>query len=82
MGHFAAVLISLFRCEGNVLGQMELPVVLEGQVGLLGVGDFHVVLHQLDADVRGVEVAHTADQGVRYPILSWYLAVHLNLGCI
>lgn len=80
MGDPAAVLFSTCGCEVHVLGEMEEPALFEGQVSLVGVGDLHSVLHELDFDVRWVEVAHVADQGVCLPELSWVPAVHLNLG--
>lgn len=75
----AAVLLSNHRCEGHVLGQMEVPALFEGQVGLVGVGKLHFILHQLDLDVRRVEAAHVADQDVFLPVLSRFIAVHLHL---
>ena len=80
MSDLAAVLFSLLGSEGHALGQMEAPVLFEGQVSLLGVADFLITLHQLDHDVRGVEVAHMADQGVNHPELCWVMAIHHDLG--
>ncbi|TNN72884.1 hypothetical protein EYF80_016813 [Liparis tanakae] len=48
--------------SNHVLGEVEAPVPVEGQVGLLGFGELLAILHQLDGDVGGVEAAHVADQ--------------------
>ena len=62
------------------LGQVEVPGLVEGQVGLIGIDDGHVVLQQLDGDLRGVEVLHQADQHVGLAKLCRAAAVHLHLG--
>lgn len=76
----ADVLLSIHGFESHVPGQMEVPVLFEGQVSLLSIKEFLFILHQLDGDVRGVEATHMADQGVVLPKLPWFTAVHLNLG--
>lgn len=80
MADSAGVLLSAGWCESNTLGEVELPSLFEGQVCLLGVGDLHAVLQELDADVRGVEATHVTDQGVVFPIFPWVTAVHLHHG--
>ena len=80
MGDPEFVLLSSYGGEVHVPGQMEAPVLFEGQVSLLGTRELVSILHQLDGDVRGMEAAHVANQGVFLPILSWVTAVHLNLG--
>lgn len=80
MSDFAAVLLSTNGREEGTLGQVELPVLSEGQVCLIGLSDFLSILEQLDGDVRGVEATHIANQDIFLSILSWSMAVHLNLG--
>lgn len=80
MCDFAGVLLPTPWGEGHVLGQDEAPALFEGQVGQLGIGELHAVLHQLDGDVRGVETTHMADEGVFLVKLSWVVTVHLDLG--
>lgn len=60
-------------------GQVVVPVLLEGQIGLTGPGDLHVVFQQLDADIWRVEAADVADEDVGFPELSWVAAVDLDL---
>ena len=64
MGDPAVVLFSSYGGEVHVPGQMEAPVLFEGQVSLLGTRELVSILHQLDGDVRGMEAAHVANQGV------------------
>lgn len=80
MGDFADVLLSTHGREEGTLGQVEVPVLFEGQVCLIGVSDFLSILQQLDGDVRGVEATHIANQDVFLSKLAWFMAVHLNLG--
>lgn len=80
MGDPAGVRLPLRGFEGGALGQVELPVLLEGQVGLIGVLELGSILQKLDGDVRRVEVVDMADQDVVLPIHSRVPAVHLNLG--
>lgn len=79
MSDSAAVLLSTSGCEGGTLGQMEVPILSEGQVGLISIFYFHSIYHELDGDVRGVEATHMANQDVFLFELSWITAVHLNL---
>lgn len=79
MGDLAAVLVARRGHEGDALGQVEAPVALEGQVGLIGAIHLLLVLQQLDAEVRGVEAAHVADQDVLLAKEAWLFAVHLHL---
>lgn len=69
-------------CWGEVgtLRQMKVPVLFEGQVSLLGIGKRLSITLEIDGDVRGVEVAHMADQGVLLSKLSRVPAVDLDLG--
>ncbi len=76
----AGVLLSHLGGEVNILGQVELPTLLEGQVGLLTVRDLLPVLQELNGDVRGVKATDVADQCVFFPILSRVAAVHLHFG--
>ena len=62
------------------LGQVEVPGLVEGQVGLIGIGEDRAVLQQLDGDLWGVEGLHQADQGVGLAKLCREAAVHLHLG--
>lgn len=73
----AGVLLSFVRAEGRVFGQVVVPVLLEGQVGLFGV---HLlsVLQQLDVELRRVEAAGVADQDVVLSVVSWRAAVDLD----
>lgn len=80
MSDFADVLLSAKGHEGGTLGQVELPVLSEGQVCLIALSDFLSILEQLDGDVRGVEPTHMANQDIVLSKLSWFMAVHLNLG--
>lgn len=73
-------LIPVHWREVHILGQMEAPVLFEGQVGLPCAREFHSILQKLDCDVRGVEATHMANQDVFLPILSWVSAVNLDLG--
>lgn len=69
-----------FWSEGGALGQVEVPVLFEGQVGLHGFGECCAITQEVNGDVRGVEVAHMADQRVFFPELSRVTAVDQNLG--
>lgn len=80
VGDLAAEAVSFGRGEGHAAGQVEVPVALEGQVGLLSVGHLLTVLQQLDGDVWRVELADVADQHVVLPELSGHSAVHLHFG--
>ena len=68
------------RGEGGVPGEVEVPALVEGQVGLLGAGQLHAVPQELDLDVGRVEAAHVADQGVALAEHCGAAAVHLDLG--
>ncbi len=76
----AGVLLSRLGGEVNILGQVELPALLEGQVGLVTALDLLSVLQELNGDVGGVKATDVADQSVFFPILSRVAAVHLHLG--
>lgn len=78
MSDLADVFVLPRRREGNVLGQMEVPVLSEAQVGLDGVDDLLSVLEQLDGDVRGVELTDVADQHVLLFELCRSVAVYLD----
>lgn len=80
MSDLAAVLLSFQGRERHILGQMKVPVLFEGQVSLIGIREFHSILHELDGDVRWVEATHMTNQDVLVAELSRVTAVHLNLG--
>lgn len=80
MSDHAEVLFSSFRCKGHILGQMKVPILLESQVRLTGTHQLHTLLHELDGDVRRVEVIHVTDQGILVTIFSRKMGVQLNLG--
>lgn len=80
MSDLAGVVLSILGCEEHTSGQMEAPVLIESQVCLVGFLQLLLALHQLDADVRGVEATHVTNEDVFLPKLSWMVAVHLNLG--
>lgn len=80
MSDLADVLLSILGCKGHTLGQMEAPVLFESQVCLVGILQFIIPLHELDGDVRGMEVTHVTDQDIFLTKFSWMMAVHLNLG--
>lgn len=61
-------------------GQMVVPVLLKGQVSLLGSWNLLSVTEQVDLDFRWVEAAHVTYESVGFPELSRFTAVHLNLG--
>lgn len=44
MSDLAGVMFATQGCEGHILGQMEVPVLFEGQVSLIGVRELHSVL--------------------------------------
>lgn len=66
--------------EEHAPGQVEVPVLFECQVCLVGILQLLIPLHELDGDVRGVEATRVTNQGIFLTILSWVIAVHLNLG--
>lgn len=76
----ADVILSFLGCELHMLGQMEVPVLSKGQVGLLCIGDFYSILQDLDGDIGWMELTQMADQGVFLAVLSWVTTVHLNFG--
>lgn len=78
VGDLAQELVILLGGEGSAACQVEVPVGFEGQVGLHGVGEIHVIVEQLDGDVRGVELTHVADQGVLFVELAGLTAVELH----
>lgn len=80
VGDLAAVVFSWLGCEEHTPGQVEVPVPFECQVCLVGILQLLIALHELDGDVRGVEATHVTNQDIFLPILSWLIAVHLNLG--
>lgn len=80
MSDLAAVLFPRKGCKSCSLSQMEVPVLFEGQICLVGIRDFSSILQQLDSDVRGMKLTHIANQDVLLSKLSWFMAVHLNLG--
>lgn len=57
---YASVLLPFLGLELHTPGQVEVPVLFEGQVCLIGGGQLGCVPHQLDGDVGRVEVAHVA----------------------
>jgi len=83
----AGVIFPVLWCEGDALGEVKLPALgevklpalFEGQVSLLGVRDNHSIFQQFNGDIRRVEATHITDQGVPLSILSWKMAVQLNL---
>lgn len=80
VGDLADVLVVRLGSDVHVLGEVEVPVLVEGQVGLLGAADLHAVLQDLDGDVWRVEVGDAADKGVVLTILGRPAAVHLDPG--
>lgn len=78
----AAVFFSCLWSEGCAPGQMELPALLEGQVGLVGFLQLLIPPHQLDGDVRGVELGHMTNQHIVRPELCWVAAVDHHLGSL
>lgn len=76
----AGVFLSFLWFEGDALGKMELPAFFEGQVCLLGLRNNISVLQEFNGDIRRMEAAHVADQGVIFSILSWKVGVHLDFG--
>lgn len=80
MSDFTEVRFSTHGCKVHTLGQMKVPVRFESQVRLVGVLYFLLPLHELNGDVRGVEVTHVADQDIFFTELSWMTGVHLNPG--
>lgn len=76
----AGVLLPGLGGERDVLDQVEMPGIVEEQVGLTGPADHHAVLQQLDLDDRGLERAHAAQQGVGAAHLPGLLAVNFHLG--
>lgn len=80
MSDLADVGFAMLGCEERTLGQMEVPVLFESQIRLVGILQLLSILHQLDGDVRGVEAAHITNQDIFCAIFSRITAVHLNLG--
>lgn len=80
MSNPAGIFHSFLWGEGDALGEVKLPALFEGQVGLLGVRKNLSVLQQINGDIRRMEAAHIADQGVLFSILSWKMTVHMNFG--
>lgn len=80
MCDLADVVFVALGCEGHTLGQMEVPVLFESQICLVGILQLLFTLHQLDGDVRGVEATRMTNQDILLTKLSWITAVHLNLG--
>lgn len=80
MSDLADVGFVTLGCEEHTLGQMEVPVLFESQICLVGTLQLIFTLHQLDGDVRGVEATHLTNQDILFPKFSWITAVHLNLG--
>lgn len=76
----AGVHLSNLGVEIDKLCQVELPALLERQIGLLAAWDLLPVLQELNGDVWGVEATDIADQHVWFPILSRVTAVHLHFG--
>lgn len=76
----AGEIVTFLWCEGGALGEVKLPALFEGQVSLLGVRHNLSIFQQFNGDIRRMEATHITDQGVRLSILSWKMAVHLNLG--
>lgn len=74
----AFVFVTLGGCEGDALGQMKVPALLKGQVGLLGSWNLHIILHQFDVNVWGVEATHVADELVCFVKLPRVTAVNLD----
>lgn len=80
MSDLADVLLSTLGCEEHAFGQMKVPVLFESQVGLVGILQLLLPLHELNGDVRGVEATHVTDQDIFLTKFSWIVGVHLNLG--
>jgi len=79
VSNLAGVIFPVLWCEGDALGEVKLPALFEGQVSLLGVRDNHSIFQQFNGDIWRVEATHITDQGVPLSILSWKMAVQLNL---
>lgn len=75
----AGVCFTAFGSEFDTPGQMKLPALLEGQVGLVGILNLDVIPQQLDCNVWRVEVTHVADQRVVFVKLTRAVAVNLDL---
>lgn len=54
-----------------MFGQVVVPVLLKGQVGLGGFGDLLFILEYLNLDFWWVESAHMTDDDIVFPVLSW-----------
>lgn len=78
----AGVFLSCCWSEDRAPGQMELPALLEGQVGLVGILQLLLPSHQLDGDVRWVELGHMTDQYIFHPELCRVAAVDHHLGSL
>ena len=76
----ASVIFTLLWMKGHMLGKVELPAWLKGQVSLLGPRDLNAISQEADGDVRRVETTDMADQGVRFTQFTRIVAVHLHLG--
>lgn len=64
--------------EGDALGQMKLPSLLKGQVGLFCIWNHLAILQQVNCNVWGVEVTHVADQCVLFAKLTRVTTVNLD----
>lgn len=80
MSHSAGKLLSFARSEGHMFGQVIVPVLLEGQISLVGAKHLLSILEQLNSDFWWVEPTHMTDEGVGFTQLSWCTAVHLDFG--
>lgn len=78
--HVTCILSSFDRHEGHVFGEVVVPVLLKGQVGLCGFVHLLSVHEQINGDLWRVEAAHMTDKGVGFSPVSRRTAVHLNLG--
>ena len=76
----ARIVVPYFGRELDKFGQVEVPGLVEGQIGLICRGDGLAILQQVDGNLRGVEGRHQADQGVGLAKRCRAAAVHLHLG--
>lgn len=71
--------------ERHMLGEVELPAGLKGQVRLTGISNLLPILQKGDGDVRRVESTHMADQGVCIGVIQLArvtaIYLHLGMGC-
>lgn len=82
MGHPAFVGAALLRGEGHVDQALEEPLVIEGHVSVLHALHGLPVLQEGDVDLRRVETADKAVEGVLLAKCCDFAGVHLHLGCL